>query len=103
MSTIKKCTKNKDKCSRDRYNVIGIHIYPQERLSYKYWNDSTLESTMRKLVVRIIYEECQRSGKLILCIVDDTISSKTVPSSKTVHPIEEALFHFSHLKKKQDY
>ena len=39
----------------------------------------------------------------ILFIVDDTISSKTIPSSKASHPIEAASFHFSHLKKKQDY
>ena len=33
----------------------------------------------------------------------DTISSKTKPSSKAKHPIEDAYFHFSHLKRKQDY
>ena len=39
----------------------------------------------------------------VLAIIDDTISSKTIPSSKAKHPIESAYFHFSHLKKKQDY
>ena len=39
----------------------------------------------------------------MLCIVDDTISSKTVPSSKAELPIEAADFHFSHLKGKSDY
>ncbi|MDD6394790.1 MAG: hypothetical protein PUB37_01175 [Firmicutes bacterium] len=44
-----------------------------------------------------------RSEQPVPCIIDDTISSKTVPSSKSNHPIEGAYFHFSHLKKKQDY
>lgn len=34
---------------------------------------------------------------------DDTISSKTKPSSRALHPIEDAYFHQSHLKRKQDY
>ena len=32
-----------------------------------------------------------------------TIASKTKLSSKAENPIEDAYFHFSHLKKKQDY
>ena len=39
----------------------------------------------------------------ILWNVDDTIASKTKPSSQALHPIEEAYFHQSHLKGKQDY
>ena len=34
---------------------------------------------------------------------DDTIASKTKPSSQAMHPIEDAYFHQSHLKRKQDY
>ena len=34
--------------------------------------------------------------------MDDTISSKTKPSSQALHPIEDAYFHQSHLKGKQD-
>ena len=67
------------------------------------WDDSALEKAMRKLVIDIIYGESRKSGMPILFIVDDTISSKTIPSSKASHPIEAASFHFSHLKKKQDY
>ena len=36
-------------------------------------------------------------------IVDDTIASKTKPSSRALHPIEDAYFHQSYLKGKQDY
>lgn len=35
--------------------------------------------------------------------MDDTISSKAVPSSKAKHPIESAYFHYSHLKGNSDY
>ena len=35
--------------------------------------------------------------------MDDTIASKTKPSSQALHPIEEAYFHQSYLKGKQDY
>ncbi len=38
----------------------------------------------------------------MFCIVDDTFSSKTKPSSRALHPIEDA-YHQSHLKGKQDY
>ena len=34
---------------------------------------------------------------------DETISSKTKPSSRALHPIEDAYFHQSHRKGKQDY
>ena len=48
-------------------------------------------------------KEAKQSGKPVFCIVDDTISSKTKPSSRALHPIEDAYFHQSHLKGKQDY
>lgn len=67
------------------------------------WDASSLEIAMKQLVIRTIYEESKHSGKPILCIVDDTIASKTKPSSKAMHPIDAANFHFSHLKGKQDY
>ena len=67
------------------------------------WDDNALEIAMKKTVINTVYEESKRSGKPVLFIVDDTISSKTKPSSKAIHPIEGAYFHFSHLKKKQDY
>lgn len=67
------------------------------------WNDCKLQDVMKSAVIDVIYGEAVRSGKPILCIVDDTISSKTKPSSQALHPIEDAYFHQSHLKKKQDY
>ena len=67
------------------------------------WDDSKLEDTLKSTVIQIIYQEALRSGKTVSCIVDDTISSKTKPSSRALHPIEDAYFHQSHLKGKQDY
>ena len=67
------------------------------------WDDRGLEGAMKELVIKTIYEESERSGKPVYCIIDDTIASKTKASSKANHPIESALFHYSHLKKKQDY
>lgn len=65
------------------------------------WNEMPLSCGIRRETVTRIYEESRRSRKPVLCIVDDTIVSKALPSSKAEHPIESAYFHYSHLKKKQ--
>ena len=67
------------------------------------WDDAKLEDILKHAVIQFIYKEAQQSGKPVFCIVDDTISSKTKPSSRALHPIEDAYFHQSHLKGKQDY
>ena len=67
------------------------------------WDDSKLEGIIKEKVIGIIYGEAIESGKAIYCIIDDTICSKTKPSSQALHPIEDAYFHKSNLKKKQDY
>lgn len=58
---------------------------------------------MKESVIQIIYSQAMISGKPIFCIVDNTISSKTKPLSRALHPIENAYFHQSHLKGRQDY
>ena len=72
-------------------------------LNSRKWDDSLLSDTLKCSVIEIIYSEAARTGKSVLCIVDDTIASKTKPSSQALHPIEDAYFHQSHLKGKQDY
>ena len=67
------------------------------------WDDSLLSNTLKQSVIEIIYSEAARTRKPVFCIVDDTIASKTKPSSQALHPIEDAYFHQSHLKGKQDY
>ena len=67
------------------------------------WNSQKLESWKKATVIDIIYGEAIRTGKPIQCIADDTIASHTKPSSQALHPIDDAYFHKSHLKRKQDY
>ena len=67
------------------------------------WGDSLLSDALKQSVIEIIYSEASRTGKPVFCIVDDMIASKTKPSSRALHPIEDAYFHQSHLKGKQDY
>ena len=67
------------------------------------WDDSLLSDTLKKSVIEIIYSEAARTGKPVFCIVDDTIASKTKPSSQALHPIENAYFHQSHLKGKHAF
>ena len=67
------------------------------------WDSDKLLQTLKSNVVEIIYNEARRSRKPIYLIVDDTIASHTKPSSKAIHPIEDAYFHMSHLKGHTDY
>lgn len=50
-----------------------------------------------------ILETSKTTGKLIYVVIDDTISEKTVPSSKAKKPTEKCGFHNSHLKGKTVY
>lgn len=52
--------------------------------------------------IQFIYNEVLQSGKPVFCIVDDIISSQTKPSSRALHPVEEAYFHHPHLKGEYD-
>ena len=67
------------------------------------WDTEKLEDILKSCVVSVIYNEAVISGKPVYCVIDDTIASKTKPSSKALHPIENAYFHHSHLKKTYDY
>ena len=60
-------------------------------LNHGRWEESILEQCVKAEVIRRIYEEAERTGKPIYCIVDDTISSKTKPSSRALHT--EINFH----------
>ena len=58
------------------------------------WDESVIENAVKQSVIDIIYQESKRTGMPIFCVIDDTISSKTKPSSKAKHPIEDAYFTF---------
>lgn len=62
-----------------------------------------ISDALKKSVIEIIYSEAARTGKSVFCILVDTISSKTKPSSQALHPIENAYFFQSDLNEKQDY
>lgn len=72
-------------------------------LNHGKWNDSLLADTLKAAVIHAVYSQARKTGSPVFCIVDDTISSKTKPSSRALHPMEDAYFHQSHLKKRQDY
>ncbi len=85
-------------CCSDRHRTSISRFLRNESIC-----DDTLASSMKQRVIQLVYNESKTSGYPILVIVDDTICYKTIPSSKAKHPIEAAGFHFSHLKRKQDY
>ena len=64
------------------------------------WEDSLLSNTLKRSVIEIIYSEATRTGNPVFCIGDDTIASKTKPSSQALHSIEDVYFHQSHHKGK---
>ena len=51
-------------------------------LNHGKWDENILEQCVKATVIRRIYEEAERTGKPVYCIVDDTISSKTKPSQR---------------------
>lgn len=67
------------------------------------WDSDKLRNTLKASIIEIIYKKAKETGKPIYLIADDTIASHTKPSSKALHPIEDAYFHMSHLKGCQDY
>ena len=67
------------------------------------WDSDKLRNTLKASIIEIIYKKAKETGKPVYLIVDDAIASHTKPSSKALHPIEDAYFHMSHLKGCQDY
>ncbi|OPJ54530.1 IS701 family transposase [Clostridium oryzae] len=72
-------------------------------LSQSPWHEDFVERALRKLVVQKIWGISKATNKPIYVAIDDTISERTVPSSKALHPIEKCSFHQSHLKGKTVY
>ena len=72
-------------------------------LSESPWNEDFVERALKKHVIMRIWETSKITGKPIYVVIDDTISEKTVPSSKAKKPTEKCGFHNSHLKGKTVY
>lgn len=70
-------------------------------LSEGKWNTEYAEKSMKKFVIRNIYDYSSKFSLSIFVIFDDTIAEKTKPSSQAKSPIQETGFHQSHLKNKQ--
>lgn len=72
-------------------------------LSKSPWNEDYVERALRNLVIKKIWDISRTTGEPIYVAIDDTISERTVPSSKALKPIEKCGFHNSHLKGKVVY
>lgn len=72
-------------------------------LSESPWNEDFVERALKKHVIMRIWETSKTTEKPIYVVIDDTISEKTVPSSKAKKTTEKCGFHNSHLKGKTVY
>ena len=67
------------------------------------WNEDFIERALRNFVIKKIWEIPKVTNNPIYVAIDDTISERTVPSSKARKPIEKCSFHNSYLKRKTIY
>lgn len=82
----------------DRHRTSLAHFLNKGK-----WDSDALETSLRQSVVEKVYQHSIKTNQPVLCIIDDTIASKTRPSSQAVHPMEAASNHMSHLKRQMDY
>jgi hypothetical protein len=67
------------------------------------WDEALVLKSLQEHVINSIWKISKTTGNPIYVIIDDTISEKTVPSSKAKKPKEKCGFHRSHLKNKTVY
>lgn len=67
------------------------------------WNEKLVLDSLKEHVIKRIWRLSEATNNPIYVIIDDTISEKTVPSSKAKRPTEKCGFHNSHLKGKTVY
>ena len=67
------------------------------------WDSPALETSLRQSVIEKVYQHAHETKQPFFCIINDTIASKTRPSSQAVHPMEATSNHMSHLKGRMDY
>ena len=82
----------------DRHRTSLAHF-----LSKGKWDPAALEKNLRESIIEKVYQHGRETKQPVLCIIDDTIASKTRPSSQAVHPMEATSDHMSHLKGRMDY
>jgi hypothetical protein len=67
------------------------------------WEEALVLKSLQEHVINSIWKISETTGNPIYVIIDNTISEKTVPSSKAKKPTEKCAFHKSHLKNKTVY
>ena len=82
----------------DRHRTSLAHFLNKGK-----WDSAALETSLRQSVIEKVYQHSRKTNQPVLCIIDDTIASKTRPSSQAVHPMEATTNHMSHLKGRMDY
>ena len=82
----------------DRHRTSLAHFLNKGK-----WDSAALETSLRQSVIEMVYQHARETKQPVLCIIDDTIASKTRPSSQAVHPMEATSDHMSHLKGRMDY
>lgn len=88
-----------------RGKVVDIAEYsPSHRttighfLSDGKWEESYLETIIKKESVAYVMKRSTHSKSPIFVIHDDTVCKKTKPSSQAQSPMEQTDFHYSHLE-----
>ena len=72
----------------DRHRTSLAHFLNKGK-----WDSAALEMSLRRSVIEKVYQHSCETNQPVLCIIDDTIASKTRPSSQAVHPMEAASNH----------
>lgn len=67
------------------------------------WKEDLVLKALKQHVIKRIWKLSKATGNPIYVIIDDTISEKTVPSSKALKPTDKCGFHMSHLTGKTVY
>jgi hypothetical protein len=67
------------------------------------WQEQLVLKSLQQHVIKRIWNLSKTTGNPVYVIIDDTISEKTVPSSKAKKPTDKCGFHQSHLKNKTVY
>lgn len=80
----------------DRHRTSLAHFLNKGK-----WDPAALEKDLREPVIEKVYQHSRETNKPVLCIIDDTIASKTRPSSQAVHPMEATSKAIPHKKRCQ--
>lgn len=72
-------------------------------LSKGKWDDKKLEETQKRESFQTVSELSHKNGMPLFVSIDDTVLTKTPPSSKAKHPTEGTGWHYSHLEGKVVY